>query len=331
MSDAKRILVCGGAGYIGSVLCPLLAAQGHSVEIADELLFGNHLPLFLRVRQQNCWDLDETDFDGFNTVIFLAGLSNDPMADFDPRLNYISNGALPAYLAYQARRGGVERFIYGGSCSVYGINEELCVEGKSETNCSYPYGVAKLQGEVGVMQQAAFMSCIAFRQGTVCGYSPRMRFDLVVNKMVKDAYETGVITITNFDIMRPILDIQDAARAYAAAVDSPQHHGVFNVLSGNYKLGEIALAVKGVCSRAFAKNIRIKDMAGTDLRSYAAEPANVALALNFQASRSIEQTAFSVVNHIREFGDMNAPRYHNIATMKLDAEPPAIAAATGNA
>ena len=133
----------------------------------------------MKVTQKDLFDCQKEDFVGYDQMIFLAGLSNDPMAEFNPSLNFRSNGALPSYLAYVAKLVGVKRYIYGSSCSVYGYTVNELYNEESPVTCNYPYGISKLQGERGVLQlQDENFSVIALRQGTVSGYSPRMRFDL---------------------------------------------------------------------------------------------------------------------------------------------------------
>ncbi|HEY8241429.1 MAG TPA: SDR family oxidoreductase, partial [Kiritimatiellia bacterium] len=133
-------MVAGGAGYIGSVLCPLLAERGYEVTVADSLWFGNHLPAAVAVQQRDVFDLQEDDLKGFDQVIFLAGLSNDPMAEYSPALNFISNAASPAYLGYIAKRAGVKRFIFASSCSVYGYAVDQLYAEDAPATSSYPYG-----------------------------------------------------------------------------------------------------------------------------------------------------------------------------------------------
>ncbi|HOQ90850.1 MAG TPA: SDR family oxidoreductase, partial [Candidatus Hydrogenedentes bacterium] len=193
-----RILLAGGAGYVGSVLTPLLREAGHEVTVADECWFGVHLPEGVDVVRADLFSLNRHFLKGFDRVVFIAGLSNDPMAEFDPALNFVQNAALPAYMAYEAREAGVRRFVYGSSCSVYGFTgDEICTE-DHRVNCPYPYGISKWQGEQGVMHLAREdFSAIALRQGTVNGHSPRMRFDLVVNTMFKSAMTTGRITVND--------------------------------------------------------------------------------------------------------------------------------------
>ena len=122
-----KIMVAGGAGYIGSMLVPYLLEHGYEVDVIDSLWFGNRLPNSVKVIQKDLFDCQKEDFVGYDQMIFLAGLSNDPMAEFNPSLNFRSNGALPSYLAYVAKLVGVKRFIYGSSCSVYGytVNRTL--------------------------------------------------------------------------------------------------------------------------------------------------------------------------------------------------------------
>ena len=109
-----KILIAGGAGYIGSVLAPKLLEHGYEVDVIDLLWFGNQLPISVNVIEKDIKDLKEEDLKKYKQVIFLAGLSNDPMAEFSPLRNFIENGSSPAYLAYISKRAGVKRFIYAG-------------------------------------------------------------------------------------------------------------------------------------------------------------------------------------------------------------------------
>lgn len=168
-----KILVVGGAGYVGSSLVPTLMEYGYQVDVIDLLWFGNFLPKETSLKKKNLFDCQPDEFRGYDQVIFLAGLSNDPMAEFNPALNFVSNGALPSYLAYCCKAGGVKRFIYGSSCSVYGYTVNELYDENAPVTCGYPYGISKLQGERGVLQmQDSQFSVIALRKGTVCGFSP---------------------------------------------------------------------------------------------------------------------------------------------------------------
>ena len=131
-----RVLVAGGCGYIGSVLVPMLLEHGYEVDVIDLLWFGNHLPAAVKVVEKDLFECDEDDFRGYEQVIFLAGLSNDPMAELEPAMNFIHNGALPSYLAYLAKSVGVRRFIYASSCSVYGYTVGELYDEQAPVTCS---------------------------------------------------------------------------------------------------------------------------------------------------------------------------------------------------
>lgn len=241
-----KILVAGGAGYIGSVLIPKLLDRGYEIDVVDLLWFGNNLPKKVKVIQKDVFALHENDLQGYDQVIFLAGLSNDPMAEFSPRMNFILNASAPAYLCYLAKRATVKRYIYAGSCSVYGYTVDELYDEQSPAVSNYPYGISKLQGEQASLQMIDDnFSVICFRQGTVSGYSPRMRLDLIVNTMFISAIDKKEIVINNPSIWRPILSIEDATSAYIRAIEAaPKISGIFNIASGNYTVGEVADFVK---------------------------------------------------------------------------------------
>src|SRR6266849_3962211 len=146
-----KILIAGGAGYIGSALIPRLLDRGYEIDVIDLLWFGNNLPAEAKIIQKDIFKLDEKDLKGYEQVIFLGGLSNDPMAEFSPGRNFISNAAAPAYLGYLAKRAGIRRFIYAGSCSVYGYTVNELYDETSPAVSHYPYGISKLQGEQAAM------------------------------------------------------------------------------------------------------------------------------------------------------------------------------------
>src|SRR3989344_4298451 len=184
----KNILIAGGAGYIGTRLSAELIKRGYSVTVLDLLWFGNYLPSKVTVVKKNIFEVDEKFVGQFDRIIFLAGLSNDPMAEYSPALNFIYNASSPSYLAYIAKKDGVPRFIYASSCSVYGNSGDKISKEDLPARSLYPYGLSKLQGEFAAEALAdKNFSVICLRQGTVSGFSPRMRFDLIVNTMYMKA------------------------------------------------------------------------------------------------------------------------------------------------
>ena len=216
-----KILVAGGAGYLGSVLIPKLLERGYKVDVVDLFWFGNHLPRQVGVLNKDIFHLTVEDLDPYDVVVFLAGLSNDPMAEYSPSKNFIFNAAAPAYLGYMAKMAGVKRYVYASSCSVYGYTENELYDETRPASSSYPYGISKLQGEQAAIQLIdEKFSVISLRKGTISGPSPRMRLDLIINTMLKAAMKDRTITVNNPSIWRPILSIDDAATAYIRAIEA---------------------------------------------------------------------------------------------------------------
>ncbi|MEO5674378.1 MAG: NAD-dependent epimerase/dehydratase family protein [Chitinophagales bacterium] len=313
-----KILIAGGAGYIGSVVIPKVLDRGYDVEVIDLLWFGNNLPKEVKVHQKDIFNLTEKDVEGFDVVIFLAGLSNDPMAEFSPAKNFISNASSTAYLAYIAKRAGVKRFIYAGSCSVYGYTVNELYDETKPASSSYPYGISKLQGEQAVMQmQDDQFSVIAFRQGTVSGYSPRMRLDLIVNTMFKTALTTGEVIINNPSIWRPILAIQDAANAYVRAIEAaPAISGIFNIASGNYTVGEVADYVKEAVEKKLSKKVKLNIKNIQDFRNYKVSVEKAMNMLSFKPAHNVESILDELITNIDKFRDFDNPNYYNIQVFR---------------
>ena len=313
-----RILAAGGAGYIGSVLVPILQEHGYDVDVADLLWFGNHLPEGTPVIQKDLFTMTDADLKGYDQVIFLAGLSNDPMAEFNPAMNFIQNGALPSYLAFQAKRAGVRRFVYASSCSVYGYTVNELYDEDAPVTCAYPYGISKLAGEHGVLQlQDETFSTIALRQGTVCGHSPRMRFDLIINTMFKCAMLDGEITVNNPSIWRPLLDVRDTASAFLRAVQADKAiSGVFNVAKDNFTVGQVADFVKDEVEACTGKKVKINIKDVQDFRNYKVSCERAKTYLGFQPKYAITDITRALYENLASYGDLGQKPYYNIEVFK---------------
>ena len=310
----KKILLAGGAGYIGTELCKRLLKLDYKVTVIDDLWFGNNLDPKVELIKKDLFQVTHTELKGFDTVIFLAGVSNDPMAEFSPSENFIQNAACPAYLAYESKRAGVKRFIYASSCSVYGYTVDELYDESAPTTCGYPYGISKLQGENGVMQLVdKNFSGISLRQGTVCGYSDRMRFDLVVNTMFINAITLGEITVNNPSIWRPIYHIQDACSAFIRAIQAPDNiSGIFNVASDNYTLGQIGDIVSAEMSKNLKKEIKmhINDM--QDFRNYKVSTTHAKNTLGFTPIYGIKDIINQLFEKAGSFTNFDDDKYYNI-------------------
>lgn len=309
-----KILVAGGAGYIGSVLVPALLEHGYEVDVIDLLWFGAYLPEEVKIIKKNLFDCGVEEFEQYDQIIFLAGLSNDPMAEYDPARNFIYNAALPAYIAFIARRAGVKRFIYASTCSVYGYTmNELCQEDDPVT-CIYPYGISKLQGEGGILQlQHDTFSVIALRKGTTCGHSPRMRMDLIVNTMFKSAMNEKRIVVNDPFIWRPVLDIRDASNAYLRAIQADQSIcGVYNISSDNYTVGQVADLVKTQLEALTRDKIEIEVQNKRESRSYKVSIERAKTVLGYNPRYGIEDVVNDLYEHRMLYGNYDRNGFYNI-------------------
>src|SRR5580658_1034571 len=285
-----RILCAGGAGYIGNVLIPKLLDRGYKVDVVDLFWFGNYLLHQVGILNKDIFQLTVEDLEPYDQVVFLAGLSNDPMAEYSPSKNFIFNAAAPAYLAYIAKIAKVRRYIYACSCSVYGYTENELYDETRTVSSSYPYGISKLQGEQAVMQLSdANFSVISLRKGTISGYSPRMRLDLIINTMFKTAIRDHTITVNNPSIWRPILSIEDAATAYIRAVEaSHKISGIFNLASGNYTVGEVGDLVKSAIEERLNLRVNLCIKHIQDFRNYKVSCEKAANTLSFHPGGSVK-------------------------------------------
>ncbi len=313
-----KLLVAGGAGYLGSVLIPRLLDRGYDVDVVELFWFGNHLPNQVGILNKDIFHLSAEDLRPYDQVMFLAGLSNDPMAEYSPSKNFVLNAAAPAYLGYIAKIAKVKRYIYASSCSVYGYTENELYDETRPVGSSYPYGISKLQGEQAALQLTNDeFSVICLRKGTISGYSPRMRLDLIVNTMFKTALRNGVVTVNNPSIWRPILSIEDAATAYIRAVEAnAKISGVFNLASGNYTVGEVADVVRRRIEERMDVRINLSIKHVQDFRNYKVSIDKAANVLSFHPTGDVKSIVDNLIENMSRFQDWDNPLYSNILTFK---------------
>ena len=314
----KKILIAGGGGYIGTELSNDLNMRGHDVTVVDLFWFGNYLNDNIKTMNKNLMELKEEDVSEYDAVVFLAGLSNDPMANFSPSKNFIENAAAPTYLAFISKQAGVPRFVYASSCSVYGFTDNEVMDEDSPVNPQYPYGISKLQGEYSVMKMAnESFRPIAMRKGTVGGWSPRMRFDLVVNTMTKYALSEGKITVHNPNLWRPLIDIRDVVTAYRKAIMcSLNISEVFNICGENYTIGRLAKNVVDEFAEV-GRAIDVETQYRPDVRNYLASNRKAKRMLDFVPEYGPASSIQEILRQIKEEPvDLSDKRYYNIQTFK---------------
>ena len=250
-----RILVTGNKGYIGTVLTPLLRVEGHDVvgldsDLFEQCTFGEAFPDVPIIRK-DIRDLQPSELKGFDAVIHLAALSNDPLGNLNPMLTYEINHKASVRLAQLAKEVGVARFLFSSSCSTYGAAGENMLTEEADFNPVTPYGHSKVLVEQDVSKLADDRFSPTFlRNATAYGVSPRLRFDIVLNNLVAWAYTTGLVFIkSDGSPWRPIIHIEDISRAFITMLEAPReliHNQAFNIgiNSENYRVRELAEIVR---------------------------------------------------------------------------------------
>ena len=282
-----RVLITGHRGFIGTVMVPLVLDAGIDVVGMDtdfyrDCTFGPPLadiPAIVR----DIREAELADVEGFDAVVHLAALSNDPLGDFDPELTYDINHRATMHLARLARQAGVPRFVFSSSCSNYGAAGDDLLTESASFNPVTPYGISKVRSEQELAELSTDdFSPVLMRSATAYGVSPRLRCDIVLNNLTAWAVATGKVHIKSDGTpWRPIVHVEDISRAFLAVLQAPReavHGQAFNVArpDGNYRIRELAEIVHETvpgCEIEFAAD------ASPDTRNYRVDSTKIMEAL----------------------------------------------------
>lgn len=327
----QTVLVTGGFGYVGSRLTPHLLDLGYKVRVIDLCLYGMYGHDALTPKQKENLEFLKQDIrnpeavheamKGIDTVIHLAAISNDPTGDVDERLTRQVNFDAVGLLLSVAKKSGVKRFINASSSSVFGIKHESDVTEELEPEPLTAYSRYKMLSEwLVVSASSPEFTTVNIRPATICGYSPRQRFDLTVNKLTADALRKNLITVHGGQQRRPNVGMSDMINLYGDLIntDAKLINGkTFNFGFENLKVIEIAELIKGELSDL---PVEIKVTATTDNRDYHITSKKVLNTINYKPVSSIAKEVANLrrILDIGHFSDIDAPDHYNMKVMKLD-------------
>jgi nucleoside-diphosphate-sugar epimerase len=324
-----KVLLSGHGGYIGALLAPLLAERGHEVHGLDSFLFEESTygdpPTSIPELRKDIRDVEPDDLAGYDAVLHLAGLSNDPLGDFNPQLTFDINYHASVRLAQLAKQAGVTRFVFSSSCSYYGAGGGDFLDESAECNPVTPYGRSKVlvERDVALLADDNF-SPTFLRNATAFGVSPRLRFDLVLNNLVAWAFTQGSIHMKSDGMAwRPLVHIEDIARAFVAAIEAPRdliHNEAFNVgrSEDNYLIRDLAEIVRETVPNA---KVNFAPGSGPDKRTYRVNCEKFArtfpnMPLQWNARRGAQQLYEEYCRLGLSLDDFEGARYKRITHLR---------------
>jgi len=289
-----KIFVTGACGYKGTVLVPKLLKAGHQVTAFDIMWFGNNIPAHenLKVVEGDVRQINAYDLNGFEIVIHLSSVANDPCGDLNPKLTWEVSCLATMLLAENAANSGVKQFIYASSGSVYGVKDEEQVTEELELVPLSEYNKTKMVSEKILLSYKDQMKIQIIRPATVCGFSNRMRLDVAVNLLTMQALTKGEITVLGGDQTRPNIHIEDITNVYIHFINNPQHIGIYNAGFENISILDIAKLI------SLKTNAKITIKPSNDPRSYRINSDKL-LATGFQPTSSVENAIEEMIGLYR--------------------------------
>jgi nucleoside-diphosphate-sugar epimerase len=323
-----KILVTGGGGYIGTVLCERFLEAGHAVRVLDRLYWGRaplaSLAERIEIVQADVRAFDPDVLQGVEGVVHLAGLSNDPTAEYNPEANWEMNATATANLAAACKKHGIRRFTFGSSASIYdGLGDGLFDEA-TKVAPRGAYSRSKFAAEQALLEAAdGSFAPVILRQGTVYGHSPRMRLDLVVNTFIKDALLRGKLFLHGGGWMwRPLVDVGDVALAHLRCIEAPAGSlggEIFNVVHENFQIRQLAMLVAGSLSLR-GRTVALEDAPLPAInRNYRCTNRKLQDKTGLVPRITVLESIEGILRHLPVDNptELAHPRYYNIAWMTL--------------
>jgi len=305
-----KLIVTGACGYKGNVLVPKLLNAGHHVTALDIMWFGNDLQDHpnLEVRQFDVREPEDLDLHGYDAIIHLSSVANDPCGDLDPKLTWEVSCLATMRLADKAVRQGVKRFIYASSGSVYGLKDAEHVTEDLELVPLSEYNKTKMVAERVLMSYSEQMKVQIVRPATVCGLSPRMRLDVAVNMLAMQALTKGAITVLGGEQTRPNIHVDDITDLYIFLLDRPDVLGIYNAGFENLSIKTIAEKI----SEHIPATINIQP--SDDPRSYRINSDKI-LAAGFKPKKSVSNAISEIAEAYRSGALKNEDRFYCLKWM----------------
>tara|TARA_B100000989_G_scaffold115416_1_gene84868 strand:- start:114 stop:1052 length:939 start_codon:yes stop_codon:yes gene_type:complete len=306
----KKIFITGGAGYVGSYLVPMLLKKNYNVTVFDTLWFGKNLNNHknLKIIKGDIRDLKKLNLKGFDTVLHLAYISNDPCCDMTPRLNWEVGPLSSMKLIEKSIEHKVKNFIFSSSGSVYGVKKEKKVVENLKLEPISDYNKSKMVTERTLLSYGDKINLAIVRPATVCGFAKRLRLDLAVNILTFQAYSKKEMSVFGGKQKRPVIHIDDICRLYLFLIEK-KIKGIFNANNGNYSIKNIAEQIQ------LKTGAKIKFLKSNDPRSYNLSSEKI-IKKGFKFNKKLDFMIDELLENFKSNNITDNIKYNNLKVMQ---------------